>query len=189
MADPMQKYVTIARVMPKKRAVEERISDHREIYEDFTPEEASRQASRCEQCGVPYCQIFCPLHNNIPDWVKLTAEGRLDEAYARAQETNNFPEICGRICPQDRLCEAKWACTLEQATHGTVTIGAVERYITDHAWRQGWVKPRRPHKDRSQRVAIVGAGPAGMVAAEELRAHGYRVDLYDRHSRIGGLVT
>lgn len=189
MADRTQKYVSIHRAMPEKRAPEERRSDQREIYRDFTPADAARQASRCEQCGTPYCQIFCPLHNNIPDWLKLTAEGRLDEAYARAQETNNFPEICGRICPQDRLCEAKWACTLEQAGHGTVTIGAIERYITDNAWREGWVKPRRPRHERRERIAVVGAGPAGMAAAEELRALGYQVHLYDRHSRMGGLMS
>jgi glutamate synthase (NADPH/NADH) small chain len=189
MADRMQKYGSIGRATPEKRGAAERRTDQREIYRDFTPEAAARQASRCEQCGTPYCQIFCPLHNNIPDWLKLTAEGRLDEAYARAQETNNFPEICGRICPQDRLCEAKWACTLEQAGHGTVTIGAIERYITDNAWKEGWVRPRRPRRERAQRVAVLGAGPAGMAAAEELRALGYQVDLYDRHARMGGLMA
>lgn len=189
MADNMEKYLDISRALPRKRPAEERKTDHREIYDDYSGGAAAEQASRCEQCGVPYCQIFCPLHNNIPDWLKLTAEGRLDEAYERAQETNNFPEICGRICPQDRLCEAKWACTLEQAGHDAVTIGAVERYITDNAWRQGWVKPRRPRRELRQRVAIVGAGPAGMAAAEELRARGYRVDIYDRHRRVGGLMT
>ena len=189
MPDPMQKFVTLGRRMPERRDAEARLRDHDEIYRDFTPQEAATQASRCEQCGTPYCQHFCPLHNNIPDWLKLTAEGRLEEAYERAQETNNFPEICGRICPQDRLCEAKWACTLEQSGHGTVTIGAVERYITDNAWREGWVKPRRPRRDLAQSVGIVGAGPAGMAAAEELRALGYTVDLYDRHPKMGGLMT
>jgi len=189
MADRMQKYVSVGRKTPEKRSAEERRNDQREIYRDFTPEAAARQASRCEQCGTPYCQIFCPLHNNIPDWLKLTAEGRLDEAYARAQETNNFPEICGRICPQDRLCEAKWACTLEQAGHGTVTIGAIERYITDNAWKEGWVRPRRPRRERPERIAVLGAGPAGMAAAEELRALGYQVHLYDRHARMGGLMA
>jgi glutamate synthase (NADPH/NADH) small chain len=189
MADRMQKYVSIGRATPEMRSAAERRTDQREIYRDFTPAAAAHQASRCEQCGTPYCQIFCPLHNNIPDWLKLTAEGRLDEAYARAQETNNFPEICGRICPQDRLCEAKWACTLEQAGHGTVTIGAIERYITDNAWKEGWVRPRRPRRERPQRIAVLGAGPSGMAAAEELRALGYQVDLYDRHARMGGLMA
>ena len=142
MTDRMQKYVNLRRAMPEKRPAKSRKKDHNEVYNDFSADEASRQASRCEQCGVPYCQIYCPVHNNIPDWLKMTAEGRLEEAYALSQATNNFPEICGRICPQDRLCEAKWACTLEQAGHGTVTIGAIERYITDNAWREGWVKPR-----------------------------------------------
>ncbi|WP_347309627.1 glutamate synthase subunit beta [Defluviimonas sp. SAOS-178_SWC] len=189
MADRMQKYVTLARRMADKRAAGDRIRDHREILPDLTPDDAALQASRCEQCGTPYCQVYCPLHNNIPDWLKMTAEGRMEEAYHLAQATNNFPEICGRICPQDRLCEAKWACTLEQAGHGTVTIGAVERHIGDTAWASGWVKPRLPTRLTGRSVGIVGAGPAGMAAAEELRAAGHEVHLYDRHARMGGLMS
>lgn len=189
MVDRMQKYISIDRRMADKRKPTERRRDHFEILPDYAPERASAQASRCEQCGTPYCQVFCPLENNIPDWLKMTAEGRMEEAYQLAQATNNFPEICGRICPQDRLCEAKWACTLEQAGHGTVTIGAVERHIGDTAWANGWVKPRRPVHLIGQSVGIVGAGPAGMAAAEELRATGYEVHLYDRHVRMGGLMT
>ncbi|MBC7285641.1 MAG: NAD(P)-dependent oxidoreductase, partial [Hoeflea sp.] len=165
----MQKYVTLRRRMADKRTPKKRIQDHGEILPNFTIDEAAAQASRCEQCGTPYCQVFCPLHNNIPDWLKMTAEGRMEEAYQLAQATNNFPEICGRICPQDRLCEAKWACTLEQAGHGTVTIGAVERHIGDTAWANGWVAPRLPARLTGRSVGIVGAGPAGMAAAEELR--------------------
>lgn len=189
MPDHMQKYVHLQRRMADKRKPDARIRDHGEILPDFTADEAAAQASRCEQCGTPYCQVFCPLENNIPDWLKMTAEGRMEEAYHLAQATNNFPEICGRICPQDRLCEAKWACTLEQAGHGTVTIGAVERHIGDTAWAQGWVKPRRPVRLTGQSVGIVGAGPAGMAAAEELRAAGHEVHVYDRHARMGGLMS
>lgn len=189
MVDRMQKYVALERRMADKRQPAERNRDHFEILPDFSSEAASVQASRCEQCGTPYCQVFCPLHNNIPDWLKMTAEGRMEEAYQLAQATNNFPEICGRICPQDRLCEAKWACTLEQAGHGTVTIGAVERHIGDTAWAMGWVKPRRPVHLTGQSAGIVGAGPAGMAAAEELRAAGHEVHLYDRHARMGGLMS
>mgnify|MGYP005842914991 FL=1 len=189
MPDHMQKYVTLRRRMADKRAPQARIRDHREILPDLAPDAAAAQASRCEQCGTPYCQVYCPLHNNIPDWLKMTAEGRMEEAYGLAQATNNFPEICGRICPQDRLCEAKWACTLEQAGHGTVTIGAVERHIGDTAWANGWVAPRRPARLTGRSVGIVGAGPAGMAAAEELRAAGHAVHLYDRHARMGGLMS
>ena len=189
MVDRMQKYVSLERRMAIKREPAERVSDHQEILPDLTPKEAAAQASRCEQCGTPYCQAFCPLENNIPDWLKMTAEGRMEEAYHLAQATNNFPEICGRICPQDRLCEAKWACTLEQAGHGTVTIGAVERHIGDTAWANGWVKPRVPVRLTGQSVGIVGAGPAGMAAAEELRAAGHQVHLYDRHAQMGGLMS
>jgi glutamate synthase (NADPH/NADH) small chain len=189
MVDRMQKYVSLERRMAKKRTPEERNRDHAEILPDFSPQEASAQASRCEQCGTPYCQVFCPLENNIPDWLEMTAEGRMQEAYQLAQATNNFPEICGRICPQDRLCEAKWACTLEQSGHGTVTIGAIERHIGDTAWAHGWVQPRRPSQLSGQSVGIMGAGPAGMAAAEELRAAGHEVHLYDRHARMGGLMS
>lgn len=188
MTDVMQKYVELDREMPDLRSPDQRTKDHSEVYRRFTEREAKQQASRCEQCGVPFCQEYCPLHNNIPDWLKATAEGRLEDAYQLSQATNNLPEICGRICPQDRLCEAKWACTLEQSGHGTVTIGAVEKFITDTAWERGWVKPRLPKVELALRVAVVGAGPCGMAAAEELRAHGYLVDLFDRYDKVGGLM-
>ena len=189
MADRMQQYVTRARRAAPKRPPARRIADHHEIRPDLSRDEAASQAARCEQCGTPYCQVYCPLHNNIPDWLKMTAEGRLEEAYHLAQATNNFPEICGRICPQERLCEAKWACTLEQAGHGAVTIGAVERHIGETAWASGWVKPRVPPRLTGQSVGIVGAGPAGMAAAEELRAAGHAVHLYDAYARMGGLMS
>lgn len=187
-AGTTQRYVQISRGPPEERAIAERVQDFREIAARFSESGARRQASRCEQCGVPYCHLYCPLHNNIPDWLSLTAEGRFEEAYRLAESTNNLPEICGRICPQDRLCEAKWACTLEQAGHGTVTIGAVEQFLGDLAFERGWVRPRAPRAERTQHVGIVGAGPAGLAAAEELRALGYAVTLYDRHGAPGGLL-
>jgi glutamate synthase (NADPH/NADH) small chain len=136
---------------------------------------------------VPFCQSHCPLHNNIPDWLKLTAEGRLREAYELSQATNTFPEICGRICPQDRLCEGN--CVIEQSGHGTVTIGAVEKYLTDTAFEEGWVEPIRPLAERPESVGILGAGPAGLAAADRLRRIGFQVTIYDRHDRAGGLLT
>ena len=161
--------------------------DFHEIYREFAAEKAAEQAGRCSQCGVPYCQTHCPLHNNIPDWLKLTAEGRLREAYELSQATNTFPEICGRICPQDRLCEGN--CVIEQSGHGTVTIGAVEKYITDTAWEEGWVQPLAPGAERPESVGIIGAGPGGLAAADMLRRQGLQVTVYDRYDRAGGLLT
>ena len=183
----MLKFVTLGKEMPSKRAADERSADFDEIYREFAAEKAAEQASRCSQCGVPYCQSHCPLHNNIPDWLRLTAEGRLEEAYEISQATNTFPEICGRICPQDRLCEGN--CVIEQSGHGTVTIGSVEKYITDTAWEQGWVKPIRPHAERTESVGIIGAGPGGLAAADVLRRQGVQVTVYDRYDRAGGLLT
>jgi glutamate synthase (NADPH/NADH) small chain len=186
MAAKMQQFVSVDRSMPDKREAGERRQDFDEIYAEFAAEKARQQAARCSQCGIPFCQVHCPVQNNIPDWLKLTAEGRLEEAYEISSATNNFPEICGRICPQDRLCEGN--CVIEQSGHGTVTIGAIEKYITDTAWERGWVKPARPRRERAQSVGIVGAGPAGLAAAEQLRRQGYKVHLYDRHDRLGGLL-
>src|SRR5579862_5107652 len=182
----MLTFVQVPQQMPEKRHADVRRADFGEIYRRFTADEAARQSSRCSQCGVPFCQVHCPLQNNIPDWLKLTAEGRLEEAYEVSSATNNFPEICGRICPQDRLCEGN--CVIEQAGHGTVTIGAIERYITDTAWENGWVKPVKPRAELNRSVGIIGAGPAGLSAAEEQRRRGYRVTVYDRHDRVGGLM-
>ncbi len=184
---PMLKFVDVERDMPAKRDVEGRSQDFGEIYRDYAAKKAAEQASRCSQCGVPYCQSHCPLHNNIPDWLRLTAEGRLQEAYEVSQETNTFPEICGRICPQDRLCEGN--CVIEQSGHGTVTIGSVERYITDTAWDKGWVKPIKPRTERSESIGIIGAGPGGLAAADRLRRNGFQVTVYDRYDRAGGLLT
>ena len=184
---PMLKFVSVERDMPEKRGAEMRRQDFNEIYAEFADAKAKEQASRCSQCGVPYCQSHCPLHNNIPDWLRLTAEGRLQEAYELSQATNTFPEICGRICPQDRLCEGN--CVIEQSGHGTVTIGAVEKYITDTAWDMGWVKPIKPAAERAESVAIIGAGPGGLAAADVLRRAGVQVTVYDRYDRAGGLLT
>ena len=182
----MLKFVTVERDMPEKRGVDERREDFREIYGEYAREKAAEQASRCSQCGVPYCQSHCPLHNNIPDWLLLTAEGRLREAYELSQATNTFPEICGRICPQDRLCEGN--CVIEQSGHGTVTIGSVEKYLTDTAFDEGWVQPIRPATERPESVGIIGAGPGGLAAADRLRRAGVQVTVYDRYDRSGGLM-
>lgn len=187
MASNMLKFTHIQRAMPEKRKAKERAQDFAEIYAEFSTEAANAQASRCSQCGVPFCQQGCPLSNNIPDWLKMTAEGRLEEAYQVSSATNNMPEICGRICPQDRLCEG--ICTVEQSGHGTVTIGSVEKYITDTAWENGWVKPIKPLKERKQSAGIIGAGPAGLAAAEQLRRKGYQVAVYDSYDRGGGLLV
>ncbi|MEO0694333.1 MAG: NAD(P)-dependent oxidoreductase, partial [Pseudomonadota bacterium] len=188
MADnPMLKFVNVDRDMPEKRPPNLRREDFGEIYGEYAREKAAEQAGRCSQCGVPYCQSHCPLHNNIPDWLMLTAEGRLQEAYELSQATNTFPEICGRICPQDRLCEGN--CVIEQSGHGTVTIGSVEKYITDTAWEEGWVQPIRPAVERSESVGIIGAGPGGLAAADMLRRQGVQVTVYDRYDRAGGLMT
>lgn len=183
----MLTFVNTAQDGPEKRAAEARRGDFHEIYSDFIAAKAREQASRCSQCGVPFCQSHCPLGNNIPDWLMLTAEGRLEEAYEVSAATSSMPEICGRICPQDRLCEG--GCVIEQSGHGSVTIGAVERYITDTAWKNGWVTPLRPNQELAQSVAIIGSGPAGLTAAEHLRGLGYQVTIYDRHDRPGGLLT
>ncbi|AEI95854.1 NAD(P)-dependent oxidoreductase [Roseobacter litoralis] len=183
----MLKFVTVERGMPEKREADARREDFKEIYAEYADAKAKEQSSRCSQCGVPYCQTHCPLHNNIPDWLRLTAEGRLREAYEVSQATNTFPEICGRICPQDRLCEGN--CVIEQSGHGTVTIGAVEKYITDTAWEEGWVLPISPPRERTESVGIIGAGPGGLAAADVLRRAGVQVTVYDRYDRAGGLLT
>ena len=186
MSNKMLKFVKIGQQNPPKRDVDTRKSDFNEIYGDFINQKAQDQSSRCSQCGVPFCQVHCPLSNNIPDWLKLTAEGRLKEAYELSQSTNNMPEVCGRICPQDRLCEGN--CVIEQSGHGTVTIGSVEKYITDNAWEKGWVKPIDVKYEKDQSVGIIGAGPAGLAAAEQLRQNGYKITVYDRYDRVGGLL-
>ncbi len=182
----MLKFTSRERETPQKRDPGARVRDFAEIYKEFAGDHAAAQAARCSQCGVPFCSSHCPLGNDIPDWLKLVAEGRLEEAYAVSSATNNMPEVCGRICPQDRLCEG--ACVVEQSGHGTVTIGAVEEYITETAWEKGWIKPIKPARECAQSVGVIGAGPAGLAAAEELRREGFQVKVYDRYDRAGGLL-
>ncbi|ALH81423.1 NAD(P)-dependent oxidoreductase [Sphingopyxis sp. J-6] len=186
-ADRMLRFVEREQSYPDKRSAEDRAQDFREIAERYAAPDADAQAARCSQCGVPYCSVHCPLHNHIPDWLRLTAEGRLREAYELSNATSTMPEICGRICPQDRLCEGN--CVIEFSGHGAVTIGSVEKYITDTAWAEGWVEPLHVRAATGQSVGIIGAGPAGLTAAEYLRAEGHEVHVYDRHDRAGGLLT
>ncbi|TPG16706.1 NAD(P)-dependent oxidoreductase [Sphingomonas koreensis] len=185
--DAMLKFVDRTQAYPAKRAADARADDFREIADRYAVVTGEEQAARCSQCGVPYCSVHCPLHNHIPDWLRLTAEGRLREAYELSNATSTMPEICGRICPQDRLCEGN--CVIEFSGHGAVTIGAVEKFITDTAWEEGWVEPLQPGPPRGQSVGIVGSGPAGLAAADRLRGLGYDVHVYDRHDRAGGLLT
>ena len=188
MADKdMLRFVGTAQAYPAKRAPDLRAEDFREIADRYAVDDGEEQAARCSQCGVPYCSVHCPLGNHIPDWLRLTAEGRLREAYELSNATSTMPEICGRICPQDRLCEGN--CVIEFSGHGAVTIGSVEKFITDTAWDNGWVEPLVPGAPRGQSVGIIGAGPGGLTAAEYLRVAGYDVHVYDRYDRAGGLLT
>ena len=182
----MLQFIDLDKQTPNKRNIDQRKEDFKEIYDEFLNQKAKEQSSRCSQCGIPFCQIHCPLSNNIPDWLKLAAEGRLEEANELAHSTNNMPEVCGRICPQDRLCEGN--CVIEQSGHGTVTIGSIEKYITEHAWEKNWIKPIKVLKELNQSIAIIGAGPAGLACAEELRKLGYQITVYDRYDRSGGLL-
>jgi glutamate synthase (NADPH) small chain len=181
----MQKFYLTPQCYPDIRPATERSGDFNEIYREFAAEKATSQAERCLQCGVPFCQVHCPLHNNIPDWLRYTAEGRLRDAYEMAASTNTFPEICGRICPQDRLCEGN--CVV-QSGFGAITIGSIEKYITETAWAEGWITPFTPTSENGLSVGIIGSGAAGMASAEKLRKAGYAVHLYDRHDRAGGLL-
>jgi glutamate synthase (NADPH) small chain len=182
----LQNFVDTEQAYPEKRKVPERRTNFLEIYREFLPGKARAQAARCSQCGIPFCQSACPLQNNIPDWLMLAGNGRLQEAYEVAAATSTMPEICGRICPQDRLCEG--ACVIETSGHGSVTIGAVERFLTETAWEEGWVKPLCPGRSRVESVGIIGSGPAGLAAAERLRESGISVTVYERHDRAGGLL-
>ena len=182
----MLKFVDLKKETPEKLDSKGRTENFLEIYRDYIDTKAKEQASRCSQCGTPFCQVHCPLQNNIPDWLKLTAEGRLKDAYEISSATNSLPEVCGSICPQDRLCEGN--CVIEQSGHGTVTIGAVEKFITNTAWENGWIEPIKPITELQQSVGIIGAGPAGIAAAMELRKEGFQVTIYDRYDRTGGLL-
>ena len=173
-------------VGPFKTVSEKRIKDFQEIYNSFSNDQSVDQASRCSQCGIPYCQIHCPLNNNIPDWLKYIAEDRLEEAYEISSSTNAFPEVCGRVCPQDRLCEGN--CVVEKAGFGSITIGSLEKHITETAWEKGWIKPIVSSKKQNQKVAIIGSGPAGLAAATYLIEYGYDVEVFEKNDRIGGLM-
>lgn len=185
MANLLQ-FIDLPRGMPKKTSVEVRIRDWQEIYGQFDPASAAGQAGRCLACGNPYCEWKCPVHNYIPNWLKLIQEGNLFEAAEQCHRTNSLPEVCGRVCPQDRLCEG--ACTLNDG-FGAVTIGAAEKYITDEALRQGWRPDLSGVRDTGRRVAVVGAGPAGIGCADVLVRNGVKAVVYDRYPEIGGLLT
>ena len=182
----MLKFTDIDQKNPEKKLSQKRSKNFDEIYLKFAKDKAEEQSSRCSQCGIPFCQVHCPLQNNIPDWLKLTAENRLEEAYEISNETNNMPEVCGRICPQDRLCEGN--CVIEKSGHGSVTIGSVEKYITDLAWEKGWIKNIDVLKEKKYSIGIIGSGPAGLAAAEQLRKKGYQLTIYERYDRPGGLL-
>jgi glutamate synthase (NADPH/NADH) small chain len=186
MADKTLQFLELARTDPDKAPVETRIQSFEEIYAQFTPEAAGQQAGRCLACGNPFCEWKCPVHNYIPDWLKLIEQGNLLEAAELSHQTNSLPEVCGRICPQDRLCEG--ACTLNDGL-GAVTIGAIEKYITDEAFRRGWTPDMANVRSTGKRVAIVGAGPAGLGCADILVRNGVAPVVFDRYARIGGLLT
>ncbi len=179
-------FIQIKRHDPDKKPAAERKKEYREIYGKFDAERAAEQADRCLACGNPYCEWKCPVHNYIPNWLKLIAEGNINEAVELSHRTNSLPEICGRVCPQDRLCEG--ACTLNDG-FGAVTIGAIEKYISDTAFAQGWRPDLSNVKDSGKRVAVIGAGPAGLGCADVLARNGVKAIVYDRNPEIGGLLT
>ena len=186
MADKYLQFLDIPRRDPDKLDVEARTRHFREIYSQYDAESAAQQAGRCLSCGNPFCEWKCPVHNYIPNWLALVNAGKLFEAAELSHQTNSLPEVCGRICPQDRLCEG--ACTLNDGL-GAVSIGAIEKYITDEAFKQGW-KPDLSRVVRTdKRVAIVGAGPAGLGCADILVRNGVTPVVFDRYSKIGGLLT
>jgi glutamate synthase (NADPH) small chain len=186
MADKNLQFLEIPRTDPAKTPVETRVTQFREIYAQFDAQGAAQQAGRCLACGNPFCEWKCPVHNFIPNWLKLIQEGNLFEAAELSHKTNSLPEVCGRICPQDRLCEG--ACTLNDGL-GAVTIGSIEKYITDEAFRQGWKPDMSNVRPTGKRVAVVGAGPAGLGCADILVRNGVKPVVFDRYTRIGGLLT
>ena len=178
-------FLQVERQDPNKKETEVRIKEYKEIYEIFDHDRTAEQADRCLDCGNPYCEWKCPVHNYIPHWLRLAKEGKIIEAAELSHRTNSLPEICGRVCPQDRLCEG--ACTLK-SDFGAVTIGSVERYITDTAFDQGWKPDLSKVKDTGKKVAVVGAGPAGLACADVLVRNGVKPVVYDNHPEIGGLL-
>jgi glutamate synthase (NADPH/NADH) small chain len=186
MAKNTFQFLEVGRHDPKKFEAKDRIEDFGEIYESFQQPQAAEQSERCLECGNPYCEWKCPVHNYIPNWLKLVSEGNIWEAAELAHQTNTLPEVCGRVCPQDRLCEG--ACTLNDG-FGAVTIGSIEKYITDTALEQGWRPDMSGVKPTGKRVAIIGAGPAGLGCADILVRGGVTPVVYDKHPEIGGLLT
>ena len=186
MSDKNLQFLDVPRKDPEKLPVDVRITQFREIYSQYAPESAAQQAGRCLSCGNPFCEWKCPVHNYIPNWLKLVNDGKLFEAAELSHQTNSLPEMCGRICPQDRLCEG--ACTLNDGL-GAVSIGSIEKYITDEAFKQGWKPDLSNVKRTGKRVAIVGAGPAGLGCADILVRNGVKPVVFDRYSKIGGLLT
>ncbi len=186
MANRALQFLDIPRRDPEKLSVDHRLESFREIYASFDENGAAEQAGRCLACGNPFCEWKCPVHNYIPNWLQLIADGKLFEAAELSHKTNSLPEVCGRICPQDRLCEG--ACTLNDGL-GAVTIGSVEKYISDEALRQGWRPDLSAVRQTGRRVAIVGAGPAGLGCADVLARNGVKPVVFDRYPRIGGLLT
>jgi glutamate synthase (NADPH/NADH) small chain len=179
-------FLEVGRFDPHKKSLEERKISFVEIYGEYNQTEVSNQAHRCLDCGNPYCEWKCPVHNYIPDWLKLVNEGNIIEAAELCHQTNSLPEMCGRVCPQDRLCEG--ACTLNDG-FGAVTIGSTEKYITDKAFEMGW-KPDMSYRTwTDKKVAIVGAGPAGIACADVLTRSGVKSHVYDKYEEIGGLLT
>ncbi|MAY25459.1 MAG: glutamate synthase small subunit [Polycyclovorans sp.] len=186
MAKNHLQFLEVSRQDPRKAPVEVRMHDWREIYREFPAEQAASQAGRCLDCGNPYCEWKCPVHNYIPNWLKMVEEGNLFAAAELSHKTNSLPEICGRVCPQDRLCEG--ACTLNDG-FGAVTIGSIEKYISDEAFKQGWRPDMSGVEPTGKKVAIIGAGPAGLGCADILARNGVQAVVYDRHAEIGGLLT
>ncbi|TLU67149.1 glutamate synthase small subunit [Thalassotalea litorea] len=186
MSKNVYQFVDVKRIDPPKKAIDERKQAFVEIYNPLSSEQSSGQADRCLDCGNPYCEWKCPVHNYIPQWLELVTEGKIFEAADLCHQTNSLPEMCGRVCPQDRLCES--ACTLNDE-FGAVTIGNIEKYITDTAFAQGW-KPDLSHVVQTdKKVAVIGAGPAGLACADVLTRHGVKAVVYDKQAQIGGLLT
>ncbi|EKE83904.1 FAD-dependent oxidoreductase [Idiomarina xiamenensis] len=179
-------FLDVQRIEPPKRAIVERQIEFVEIYQPMSAPQVAGQADRCLDCGNPYCEWQCPVHNYIPQWLQLAAAGRIIEAAELSHKTNSLPEVCGRVCPQDRLCEG--ACTLNDE-FGAVTIGSIEKYITDEAFKQGWRPDMSGVRDSGKRVAVVGAGPAGLACADVLVRQGVKPVVFDRYDEIGGLLT
>ncbi len=182
----LYQFIEVSRNDPEKTSATQRSKEYKEIYAGFNEQQAATQADRCLSCGNPYCSWKCPVHNHIPHWLKLVAEGEVEKAAELSHRTNSLPEMCGRVCPQDRLCEG--SCTLSE-DFGAVTIGAIEKYISDTAFAQGWRPDLSSAEPTGKRVAIIGAGPAGLGCADVLTRNGVECVVYDRHPEIGGLLT